>query len=252
MNILTYTGAAVLVVFLTLAPGLAQEPTGSTYKEAQTEAQPFLQRAEIAWRQGHFQEAAQSYRQALKIQPDLAQAHYGLGLALARLQKYQEAATSFQAAVQSEPKWARAHKDLGVAYLKLKRWPQAAQAFKNALQYQPEDPEAFYNLGVALGRMGQHQEALKAFEEAVRLKPDYVAALNNLGMANIKLNRWAEAKRAFDKALTTQPKSAEAHLGLLACYIQQGDRQAATRTYQTLVSLDKGLARQAAELMGHK
>jgi len=152
--------------------------------------------------------------------------------------------------VRYEPKWATAHKDLGVAYLKLKRWPEAAQAFKTSLQYQPEDPEIFYNLGVAQGRMGQHQEALEAFEKAVSLKPEYVAALNNLGMANIKLNRWAEAKRAFDKALKLKANSPEAHLGLLACYIQEGNRQAATRTYQTLVSLDKGLARQADELMG--
>ena len=250
MRYLTHLCAAIFLVLFTLVPGFAQEPTGSANKETQTDAQNFLRRAEIAWRQGHFQDAARGYRQTLKIQPDSAQAHYGLGLALARLQQYQEAAASFQAAVRYEPKWATAHKDLGVAYLKLKRWPEAAQAFKTSLQYQPEDPEIFYNLGVAQGRMGQHQEALEAFEKAVSLKPEYVAALNNLGMANIKLNRWAEAKRAFDKALKLKANSPEAHLGLLACYIQEGNRQAATRTYQTLVSLDKGLARQADELMG--
>jgi tetratricopeptide (TPR) repeat protein len=248
---LAHLGAAVVLVFLTLAPGFAQDlPANAPQKETQDQAQDFLRRAEIAWRQGRFQVSAQAYRQALKIKPDLALAHYGLGLALARLQKYQEAVTSFQAAVQYEPKWATARKDLGVAYLKLKRWPQAGEAFKTSLQYQPEDPEVFYNLGVALGKMGKHQEALEAFEEAVRLKPEYVAALNNLGMANVKLNRWAEAKRYFGQALELKPDNPEAHLGLLACYIQEGDRQAATRTYQKLVSLDKGLARKADELMG--
>lgn len=251
MNYLTRLGVAVILFFLTLAPGSAQDsPARSANKESQTETQDLLRRAEIAWRQGHFQESARAYRQAVKTQPDLALAHYGLGLALARLQKYQEAVDSFRAALQCEPEWARAHKDLGVAYLKLKRWDQAAQAFKSSQQYQAKDPEVHYNLGVALGKLGRHQEARAAFEEALRLKPNYVAALNNLGLANIKLNRWDEAKGIFDKALALEANSPEAHLGLLACYIQRGDRQAATRTYKTLVSLDKSLARKAAEIMG--
>lgn len=243
--------AAFILVFLTLTPGFPQQPrTDSTNQETPNEAQDFLRRAQIAWRQGQFQEAVRAYRQALEINPESAQAHYGLGLALAQLQKYPEAVDSFRAAVRFEPEWATAYKDLGVAYLKVKNWPQAAQAFRSSLQYQPEDPEAHYNLGVALGKLGRHQEALKAFKEALRLKPNYVAALNNLGMANIKLSRWDEAKRSFDQALTLKPNNSEAHLGLLAYYIQHGDRQAAARTYQTLVSLDKSLARKADEIMG--
>jgi Flp pilus assembly protein TadD len=243
--------AALILVFFTVIPGFAlNAPPGSQDEQHQEQTQAFLRRAEIAWRQGHFQDSARAYRQALEIKPDLAPAHYGLGLALARLERYQEAVAAFQEALRYEPDWARAHKDLGVAYLKLKHWPQAVEAFKSSLQFQPQEPEAYYNLGVALGKLGRHQEALDAFEEALRLKPNYVSALNNLGMANIKLNRWAEAKGSFEKALTVKADSPEAHLGLLACYIQQGDREAATRTYQTLTTLDQGLARKAEELLG--
>jgi tetratricopeptide (TPR) repeat protein len=251
MNRLDQWCAVVILVLLTSVSGLALEvPTESPVQENQEQIQDLFRRAEIAWRQGHFQDSAQAYRQALKIKPDLAQAHYGLGLAFARLQRYQEAVSSFQAALRYEPEWAKAHKDLGVAYLKLKRWPQAAKAFKTSLHYQPQDPEVHYSLGVALGKLDRHQEALNAFQEALRLKPNYTAALNNVGLANIKLNHWGEAKRAFEKAVALQANSPEAHLGLLACYIQQGDRQAAARTYQTLTTLDKRVARKADELMG--
>jgi tetratricopeptide (TPR) repeat protein len=103
---------------------------------------------------------------------------------------------------------------------------------------------------LAEGKQGRHQAARAAFREALRLKPDYVQALNNLGMADIKLNRWPEARQAFDKAVALKADSPEAHLGLLACSIQQGDRQAAARAYQTLAKLDKNLARQADKLLG--
>lgn len=103
---------------------------------------------------------------------------------------------------------------------------------------------------MAAGKQGKHKEAREAFEKALSLKPDYVQALNNLGMANIKLNRWAEAKSSFEKALGLKADDPEAHLGLLACYIQQGDSQGAARTYKTLSTLDKGLTRKADELLG--
>lgn len=240
---------AVLLGLFTLFPGsygdavFAQSQDGS-------QARVQLQKAQTAWDQGHFQDAAQAYRQAVKLKPDLAPAHYGLGLTLARLERYQEAVAAFRQAARLEPAWAKPYKDLGVAYLKLKRWPEAARACKDALKRQPEDPEVLYNLGVAEGKQGRHQEAKAAFEKALRLKPDYVQALNNLGMADIKLNRWAEARGAFDKAVALKADNPEAHLGLLACSIQQGDRQAAIRAYQTLAKLDKNLARQADKLLG--
>ncbi len=69
-------------------------------------------------------------------------------------------------------------------------------------------------------------------------------------MANIKLNRWAEAQSSFDKAVSLKPDSPEAYLGLLACYIQQGDSAKAAKAYETLSTLDKNMARQVTEMLG--
>ena len=238
---------ALLLILLTLFPGAS----GAFSKQKNGErALPFLRQAEASFGQNNFEDAAQAYRRALKIKPDLAEAHYGLGLSLARLERYQEAVNSFQAALHHKPGWSKALKDLGVTYLKLKRWSEAARAFKTALTHQPQDAEVYYDLGVAEGKQGKHKEAREAFEKALRLKPDYVQALNNLGMANIKLNHWTEAKSSFEKALGLKADDPEAHLGLLACYIQQGDSQGAARTYKTLSTLDKGLTRKADELLG--
>jgi Flp pilus assembly protein TadD len=247
MKPLSLVSAAVLLILLTVSPGFSR--VAPQQKDGER-AQPFVRQAEAAFSQNNFEDAAQAYRRALKVKPDLAQAHYGLGLTLARLERYQEAVTSFKEALHYKPGWTKAYKDLGVTYLKLKRWPEAEKAFKNSLTHQPGDAEAYYDLGVAAGKQGKHKEAREAFEKALRLKPDYIQALNNLGMANIKLNRWAEAKSSFEKALGLKADDPEAHLGLLACYIQQGDSQGAARTYKTLSTLDKGMAKKADELLG--
>jgi Flp pilus assembly protein TadD len=247
MKTLSLVGAIVLLILLTVSPGFS----GVLGKQKDVEkAQPFLRQAEIAFSQNNFAEAAQDYRRALKVKPDLALAHYGLGLALARLGHYQEAVKSFQEALHYKPGWSKAYKDLGVTCLKLKRWPEAEKAFKNVVHLQPKDAEAYYGLGVAAGKQGKHKEAREAFEKALLLKPDYVQALNNLGMADIKLNRWAEAKSSFEKAIGVKADDPEAHFGLLACYIQQGDSEGAAKTYKTLSTLDKGLTKKADQLLG--
>jgi Flp pilus assembly protein TadD len=247
MKPLSLASAALLLILLTVSPGFS----GVLGKQKEAErAQPFLRQAEAAFSQNNFEEAAQDYRRALKVKPDLAEAHYGLGLALARLGQYQEAVKSFKEALHYKPGWTKALKDLGVTYLKLKRWPEAEKAFKIALKHRPQDAELYYDLGVALGKQGKHKEAREAFDKALRLKPDYVQALNNLGMADIKLNRWTEAKSSFEKAIGLKADDPEAHLGLLACYIQQGDSQGAARTYKTLSTLDKGMTKKADQLLG--
>jgi Flp pilus assembly protein TadD len=247
MKPLSLASAAVLLILLTVSPGVS----GVLGKQKDVEkAQPFLRQAEVAFSQNNFAAAVEDYRRALKVKPDLAQAHYGLGLALARLGHYQEAVKSFQEALHYKPGWTTALKDLGVTYLKLKRWPEAEKAFNIALKHNPQDAEAYYDLGVALGKQGKHKEAREAFEKALRLKPDYVQALNNLGMADIKLNRWVEAKSSFEKAIGVKADDPEAHFGLLACYIQQGDSEGAAKTYKTLSTLDKGLTKKADQLLG--
>uniref|UniRef100_A0A7C3V4K5 Tetratricopeptide repeat protein n=1 Tax=Desulfobacca acetoxidans TaxID=60893 RepID=A0A7C3V4K5_9BACT len=239
-----------LTVFLILVTAGLGFSADSASKSGGDQAQAFLRQGEAAFNNGDYDGAAQAYRQAVKVKPNLAPAHYGLGLSLARQERYQEAAAAFQEALQHKPSYTQARKDLGVAYLKLKRWPEAEKAFKSCLKEQPQDPETYYGLGLAEGKQGKHQEARESFEKALRLKPDYVPAWNNLGMANIKLNRWAEAKSSFEKALSLKSDNAEAHLGLLACYIQQGDSEAAARTYRTLAAMDKALRKKADEILG--
>ena len=149
-------GAAVVLVLLILSPGFSADPPKvNTEKQAQA----FLEQGETAWSKHNFEDAAQAYRQAIRVKPKLAEAHYGLGLCLARLERYPEAVKSFEQALYHKPGWSRAYKDLGVTYLKMNRWPDAEKAFKNAAERQPRDPEAWYDLGVVLGKQGKHQEA---------------------------------------------------------------------------------------------
>jgi tetratricopeptide (TPR) repeat protein len=64
-------------------------------------------------------DAAKTFKQAVKLNPDLAEAQYGLGFAFFRLKRYPDAVAAFKKATNLSPKMAKAHFGLGAAYNEL-------------------------------------------------------------------------------------------------------------------------------------
>ena len=68
---------------------------------------------------GQYKEAIESYREAIKLRPDLSKPHNNLGLAYAASGQLAEAISEFKQAAQLRADYAEAHFNLGVAYLQL-------------------------------------------------------------------------------------------------------------------------------------
>jgi tetratricopeptide (TPR) repeat protein len=62
---------------------------------------------------GRLTDAAAAYRQALRIAPADASAHYGLGQVLAQMPgRQRDAIAEFEAALDSQPDWEQAYRML--------------------------------------------------------------------------------------------------------------------------------------------
>ena len=70
-------------------------------------------------REGKLNLAMAEWQKALNIQPDLAEAHYALGLGYLSLGNAQQAAVKFSQALSWYSDWPKAHYQLGVAYYEL-------------------------------------------------------------------------------------------------------------------------------------
>jgi tetratricopeptide (TPR) repeat protein len=60
----------------------------------------------VLFNKGQYQEAAESYREANRLNPNLAHAHYNLGMALLRLKDPGAAQVEFKEATRLDPKLA--------------------------------------------------------------------------------------------------------------------------------------------------
>jgi len=152
---------------------------------------------------GRSDEARREYAAALAINPGFAGAHYNLGLSFLRSGRLDEAIGEFRAALERDPGHAQARNSLGLALAGAGRLAEAMEQYRLALRLDPGLPEAHLNLGNALFRLDRLEEAIGEYREALALRPDYSGAHSNLGQALARLGRDREAEAEFEEARRT-------------------------------------------------
>lgn len=183
------------------------------------EAQTLVDQGKEFYKNGNQDEqAAQAFQEAIRLSPDLAEAHLRLGMAYAALDKKTEAEQSYKKAVelykrrvQSDPKDAKSFFYLGQAHSLLHQDEEATRAFRQATRLKPDDEEAFYQLGMSETRLAHYPEAIAAFQEALELDPDDYRATDALETAQEGAKRIKEGKKHAEEMLKKQQENANAN-----------------------------------------
>jgi predicted O-linked N-acetylglucosamine transferase (SPINDLY family) len=100
-------------------------------------------------RLGRHAEAAASYRQALSLRPDYAQAHNNLGTVLSDQGALDEASACFRRALELRPDLAEAHKNLGGLLHEQGKVDEAVLCYQRALELDPESTELKFAICMA-------------------------------------------------------------------------------------------------------
>lgn len=225
---------------------------------------------------GRFEEGVEVLREAVKLNPDMAQIHGNLGRGLTELGDFAGAQEHCQTAVRLQPDGARVHQQSGLLAAAQGRLDEAERHFRHALTLAPTDSVIETNLAQCLADRQQMDEAIERLQDVIRRDPKFTEARRRLATALATAGRFDEAAEAarelaasspqdarpclllgliesqrgadepalewFAEAVRRDPECAAAHLHSGNMHRRRGDRRAAIRSYERAVALDDGLA----------
>ena len=192
--------------------------TASNPEEARRNAQALVDQAKELYKNDEDQHAAQVLEQAIKLDPNNAEAHLRLGMSYAALDRkpesddeYKKAIDLFKKRVEADPKDASAFFYLGEGYNFLHRDEDAARNYREATQLNEKDEEAWYQLGMSLIKLARYSEAVNAFQRALQLDANDYRATDGLQEAQDGAQRIREGKKHNEELLKKQQENANAN-----------------------------------------
>jgi tetratricopeptide (TPR) repeat protein len=188
-------------------------------------------------------EAELLFKQAIRIQPDFAGAHSGLGLLYAQMGKNDLAIPSLQQSLKLDP----GRKDVLDVLIAIWRkqahdaaehgdLEQALALLMDARKLDQGDADVQYEFGMVALRMSLYSDAIDAFNQVLKLRPDDAAALYGLGRAKMSVSRFDDAQQAFERYVQRRPMDASGHYALGFTY------QALQRTSDARAEYERSIA----------
>jgi len=138
-----------------------------------------------------------------------ARKHFDSGNSLLKQRKLSAAEKEFREAVKLKPDFAEAHFGLGFAIQEQEEYQQLAEPeYREAIRLKPNYPVAHYMLGCLLVVERRYDEAVQEYLEAIRLKPDYLWAIEELAktLDGSPLMRRKEARPLWERALKLEKR----------------------------------------------
>ncbi|MSO23670.1 MAG: tetratricopeptide repeat protein [Acidobacteria bacterium] len=151
-----------------------------------------------------------------------------------------------QKALALDPNLADAHLSLGIALASAFDWNGGEQEMKRALELNPRLALAYDQLAWLQAMFGRFEEAIRNQQKAIELDPLSLMFNSDLGWRLNEARRYDEAMAQLRKTLELDPNFADAHFQLGWCLVYKGDTAGAIASFQKAKSLDPQPWRESA------
>lgn len=113
------------------------------------------------YKDGKFADSEVNFKKGLEKDGNMFEGHFNLGDAYYKQGRYDEAMQSYKNALSftdDKIKQSKVYHNIGNSLLKSQKLQESIGAYKNALKHNPNDLETKYNLSYALNMMKQNQQ----------------------------------------------------------------------------------------------
>jgi tetratricopeptide (TPR) repeat protein/Mrp family chromosome partitioning ATPase len=152
---------------------------------------------------------------------------------------YNQAIPAFTEAIKLNPESAEAHLNRGDAYLKSEAYDQAIADYTESIRLGRDNARAYTNRGIAFFQTGKTGEAINDFNDSIKLKPANAEAYVYRGNAYGSMGDTDRAIADFSKALDFDANNGNALFNLGILYAKQGEKQKARDYFQNTILVTK-------------
>jgi tetratricopeptide (TPR) repeat protein len=189
----------------------ASAETAKTTEGDRSQARVYLDQGKELYRTDQDEKAAEAFKQAIKLDPELAESHFRLGLAYDAVGNEKEAEDEYKKAIEKYKKYleannkdAEAHYNMGQAYAGLHLYSEAVREYRQATHLKNDDADMYYELGTALMKLAQYDEAAAAFSKSLEIDPENYRAEDALAEAREGVQRIKAGKKHQEDLLKKQ------------------------------------------------
>jgi len=156
-------------------------------------------------------------RRAIELVPQMAEAHYNLGNALAKIEQRAEAIAAYDEATRLDPQHKNAWLNKGDAYRMLQKWAAAEDCYRRALLLDPNNYHLYVRLGSVLRSLRRLPESVAAYQQALDLAPESNDAHYNLANAFFEDGAFDQALHYYQLAAASPTTDPQVTGAILAC-----------------------------------
>lgn len=177
------------------------------------DAMPFFYVGSTCEALGRNADAISAFREAIRRDPNMVEAHSALGLLLASTGNVEAGKSALRQAIQLRPRFTQARVNLGVILAQEGKTVDARNQYEEVLRIEPGNASALLNLGKLASAQGDKAGATRHYREALRREPRNAIAHFNLGNV-LSDSAPGEAIEHYRAAVTCNPRFADAQLNL--------------------------------------
>ena len=185
--------------------------------------------------------AIAAYRNAVRLDPTIADANYRMGMLFLGIDQLQEAVRCFRAEVHQHPANAPAVRELGLGLARLGETERAIALLESLTRRRPNDGDSWQALGFAYLAAKRPRDAEIALRRAVMLAPPRADKHRDLGAVLAAREKQKEAREQYRRALALDPKSATTWVNLANLDRRTGNLERALGNYREAERQDSTL-----------
>ncbi len=170
---------------------------------------------------GQHNYAIDAFKNAVKLNPSSAEAHFNLGRAFKRKGVDEQAKSEFSISHRLNPS----------------KYNECVKKYKEKIDYEVADTKNYSGLGSAYAEKGMIDDAINAYKKSIEIEPDNARVHYSLGTLYAMKGKYHDAADEFWMAVEINPKMSEAHYNLGLSYFRQGVFNKAIAEYQTTLKL---------------